>query len=131
MAGMNSSHLALAILTCALFEGCATAHNLKTGQVPFGGLSDDINQLRQGKQPEDIFGIGPPLVAMDAAFSLVGDAVTLPITLCAAGGRAIDESKKRDQQRERERVVTTPPAQNEPDLSEGTATVRHASPETR
>lgn len=76
----------------------------------------------KGKQAEDIFGIGPPMVAIETPLSLVGDTVTLPITLYAATSRyahaQAEENKKQETQRERERVVTTPPAQHEPSLTD-------------
>src|SRR5712671_2909684 len=109
---MSCSRYGITVLACALFAGCATAGNLKTGQVPFGGVASEIRQLIDGRQAEDVAGIGPPLVAIDTPLSLVGDTVTLPITIYAASSRYIDakaqEMKELEQRRERERVVTIP-----------------------
>ena len=114
---MSGSRYGIAAIACLNFVGCGTAKNLETDRVPFGGVASDIRQLMHGRQAEDVVGIGPPLMAIDAPISLVADTATLPITLCAATSRYIQAAQKDAKERERQRPVTKLPPQDEPDLS--------------
>jgi len=119
---MSCSRCAFAILIGICFAGCGTFDNLNsTNVIPYGGVAHDIEFAKHGNgYVEDI--IFRPVAVIDTPISLVADTVTLPIALYAVGSRfahaKAEENKKQAAQRERERVVTTPPAQDEPSLSD-------------
>ena len=76
-----------------LGSGCGTIENLHTDSVPFGGTKYDIDYVMHGsgKMPVEDALVFRPIAAIDTPVSLVGDLVTLPVTLDTrwnSGGKA-------------------------------------------
>jgi uncharacterized protein YceK len=94
---MRSAAVGAAELILAGLTGCGTASNLspprKATQVVipeqrfavFGGVVNDVNQVKWVWQQPGVDGkVTAPFVALDIPLSVVGDALTLPVTAAAA-----------------------------------------------
>jgi uncharacterized protein YceK len=80
-------------LIVLLGSGCGTIENLNADSVPFGGAKYDIDYVMHGsgKMPVEDALVFRPIAALDTPVSLVGDLITLPMTLDTrwnSGGKA-------------------------------------------
>jgi uncharacterized protein YceK len=75
--------LFLPTLIALLGSGCGTIENLHTDSTPFGGTRYDVDYVMNGsgKSPVGDALVFRPMAAIDTPVSLVGDLVTLPVTL--------------------------------------------------
>lgn len=111
-----------------LLAGCRTIANLKSDMVPFGGTRRSVDFALHGSGTLEgtIF---RPAAAIDAPISLVADTATLPITIPAAISKmvVVEELKQleRAKEKERERIVTHPPNQDEPPIDLGVVPLEH------
>jgi uncharacterized protein YceK len=104
-------------LYCVMFIlasclGCGTIHNLDEERKPYGGVVHDCLWTVHGNW---LF-VGPevpaPLGLIDIPFSLVGDTVTLPITMYSSLNERFLFEKQYEQLQERlrrSRIPKTPP----------------------
>ena len=100
--------------------GCGTIHNLHSREMaPYGGVTAEAEYIAHGQGlVEDM--VGRPLAVLDFPLTIVGDTLTLPVTLPPA---VIQTAGKIDQwweRRARERFVANPsvPEQREPLVAE-------------
>ena len=99
-------------IVLASLLGCGTIHNLETERKPYGGVVRDCLCTVHGNW---LF-VGPempaPIGLIDIPFSLVGDTVTLPITLYSSLNERfmLEEQYQQYQERlRRSRIPKTPP----------------------
>jgi uncharacterized protein YceK len=89
-----------AALTLTGIVGCGTVENFVTGPdgrtTPYGGVriaADKCNPA-SGRYYDVAFALGWPFYVTDVPLSAIGDTLTLPLTLAAALGHAINDSIK-------------------------------------
>jgi uncharacterized protein YceK len=104
--------LCCVMLVLASFLGCGTIDNLEEERKPYGGVVRDCLCTVHGNW---LF-VGPempaPMGLIDIPFSVVGDTVTLPITMYSSLNERflLEEQYDRFQERlRRSRIPKTPP----------------------